>query len=144
PLMDWKPTDSIALSALIGSQFSLGGGGQIRNSLFLSALEAEHPAAEARAIFDDFRRANDPEAPTSTDQPFPFNAAPAPADPAAVARPDATAALAAAMQASVIPDHLDTPLGPIPNPLHRGPASNALLVDAAHSANGKPIAVFGP
>ncbi|HXC50972.1 MAG TPA: penicillin acylase family protein [Candidatus Limnocylindrales bacterium] len=144
PLMDWKPTDSIALSALIGSQFSLGGGGQIRNSLFLSALEAEHPAAEARAIFDDFRRANDPEAPTSTDQPFPFNADPAPVDPAAVARPDATSSLAAAMAAASYPDHIDTPLGPLPFPLHRGPASNALLVDAAHSKSGKPIAVFGP
>lgn len=69
---DWKPTDSVALASLIGSQFSVGGGGQLRNALFLKELEAGHSAADARAIFDDFHVANDPEAATSTDTPFPF------------------------------------------------------------------------
>ncbi|HYC56061.1 MAG TPA: penicillin acylase family protein [Candidatus Binatia bacterium] len=145
-LKDWKLTDSIALTALIGSQFSLGGGGQLANAAFLSALEGQgYPVSEARQIFEDFRRANDPESPTSTEQAFPLNAAMPPADPAAVARPDAAGATAAAMaQQWQLPDHFDTPAGPIPVPLRRGPASNALLVDAAHSTVGRPIAVFGP
>ncbi len=95
-LMDWRMTDSVALAALIGSQFSVGGGGQLQNARFLAELQAAgHSPAAARAIFDDFRVANDPEAPTATDTPFPFNTHLGPPDPAAVAMPDDPAAVLA-------------------------------------------------
>lgn len=140
----WKPTDSIALATLIGGQFSVGGGGQLANDAFLDALEAEgFSASQARAIFDDFRFANDPEAPVSTDEPFPYNDSLAPVNPAAVARPDNPAALAAAERAALLPPEIDGPFGKIRLAAQPG-ASNALLVGAGLSATGRPLAVFGP
>ncbi|MCI0344365.1 MAG: penicillin acylase family protein, partial [Chloroflexi bacterium] len=139
----WKATDSIAESTLIGGQFSVGGGGQLANDAFLDALEAAYPAAEARAIFDDFRFANDPEAPTSTGVAFPFNDPVPPVDPDAVARPDDPPALATAVAASLLPPEIDGPFGRI-RLAAPAPASNALLVSAELSSSGRPLAVMGP
>lgn len=137
----WKVEDSVALATLIGGQFSVGGGGQLGNAAFLSALE-DSVGASARAVFDDLRNANDPEAPVATHEPFPFNEPLAPVDPDAVARPDRPAAVAAAAARAGLPEQVDGPLGPIR--LAAGSASNALLVAPSHSADGRPITVFGP
>lgn len=140
----WKLADSISLSTLIGGQFSVGGGGQLANARFLDALEAHTgDAADAREIFDDFRNANDPEAPTSTGRPFPFNAEMPDPDPAAVARPDHPAQLAAAMDRALLPPVIDGPFGEI-RLAAKHPMSNALLVSSEYSESGNPIAVMGP
>ncbi|HEX9774644.1 MAG TPA: penicillin acylase family protein [Actinomycetota bacterium] len=144
----WKITDSVALASMIGGVFSVGGGGQLANDRLLDALEAEYPgdAARARSIFDDFKNANDPEAPTNTSERFPFNTDRqlGPVDPDAVARPDDTVAFARAMERASFPPALDGPFGPIRIFARRGQASNALLVAPDRSASGNPIAVFGP
>lgn len=137
----WKVTDSVALSTLIGGTFSVGGGGQLANAALLSALEADHPPATARAIFDDFRFANDPESPTSTPDTFNYNTGLGPPQEAAVARPDAPSQLI--FSAAAMPATVDGPFGPIAL-LAPGGASNALLVDKDLADEGRPIAVFGP
>ena len=139
----WKPTDSIAIAAYIGGVFSVGGGGQLRNAAFLKKLidEGKTPA-EARAIMEDLRFANDPEAPVSTTETFNFNNDLGPVDPDAVALPDHPDKILA--EIGSLPPTFDTPLGPVPLPLAGGGASNALLVTPSLSENGEPLAVFGP
>lgn len=139
----WKPTDSVAIAAYIGGVFSVGGGGQIANSLFMKKLiDGGMTYAEARTVMRDFSFANDLAAPTSTPQSFLYNFDLGPVDPAKVAFPDDPAALLA--QISALPATIDTPLGPIPLPFAGGGASNALLVAPSHSESGNPIAVMGP
>jgi acyl-homoserine lactone acylase PvdQ len=139
----WRVTDSVALASLIGATFSVGGGGQLENDGFLAALETEHDPATARAIFDDFRNADDPEAPTNTSEEFRFNLDGGPVDPDSVARPDDPQAVAASMRASELPPVIDGPFGKIRLALPKA-MSNALLVSADKSATGRPLAVFGP
>lgn len=137
----WKVTDSVALATLIGGQFSVGGGGQLKNAAFLGALESTL-GVEARTVFDDLRNANDPEAPVATREAFPYNASLDPVNPDAVARPDQAAVVAAAAARAGLPEEIDGPFGKIR--LRAGSASNALLVAPSHSEDGTPIAVFGP
>lgn len=140
----WKQTDSVAVSSLIGATFSPGGAGQLQNAHFLKALEGEgFTAAQARAIFDDFHFANDPEAPHTIDDPFPFLNELGTPDPAAVVVPDDPASLVAEIRKCDRPAVIDGPLGPIQLGAPRQ-ASNALLVAASLSETGRPIAVMGP
>ncbi len=139
----WQPTDSIALATLIGGTFSVGGGGQLDNDRFLDALEAEHDPQTARAIFDDFRNIDDPEAPVNTQEEFPLNLDTGPIDPDSVARPDNPEVVAAALAAAESPSVIDGPFGPIHMRFPDG-MSNALLVSAEKSASGAPLAVMGP
>ena len=67
----------------------------------------------------------------ATARAVPARAVPARAVPAAAGLPGA-------------PDHVDGPRGEISLSLAPRGMSNALLVDAQHSATGKPLAVFGP
>lgn len=139
----WKPTDSIAIAAYIGGVFSVGGGGQLRNAAFLKKLMDEGKSyAEARSIMEDFRFANDPEAPVSTSEPFNYNTNLGPVDLSSVALPDHPDEVLAKIAS--LPSTIDTPLGKIPLPLAGGGASNALLVTPQLSSNGEPLAVFGP
>lgn len=140
--LPWKQTDSIALATLIGGTFSVGGGGQLENARFLAGLEQLYSPATARAIFDDMKNANDIEAPTATETAFPNNDNPV-VNPASVARPDNPTAVAAQVQSLRMPPSVDGPFGPI-QLLQPKPASNAVLVDAARSTTGNPLALFGP
>lgn len=147
----WKPTDTVAVASLIGAVFGVGGGGELENARFLNALEsAGHSPREARAIFDDFRFADDPEAPTTAGSRFPWNIDLGPVDPDSVARPDpgtverrSPSPQCPGGAAAAAPTAIDGPFGRIPL---RFPdeASNALLVGSRLSASGRPIAVFGP
>ncbi|MGH2692815.1 MAG: penicillin acylase family protein, partial [Actinomycetota bacterium] len=153
----WKITDTVAVAALIGSQFGVGGGNELRNAFFLDALEsAGYTEAEARQIFDDFRFADDPEAPVTADGNFPWNIGLGPIDPASQARPDPgsfqdaddqqgdSCSGVGGFEASPrVPASVDGPLGPI-QLFERRSASNALLVGPDLSKTGQPMAVFGP
>jgi acyl-homoserine lactone acylase PvdQ len=153
----WTVTDTVAVAALIGSQFGVGGGNELRNAFFLDALEsAGHSETEAREIFDDFRFADDPEAPVTADGTFPWNLDLGPIDPASQGRPDPGSFVDADDQqgdscsgvggfetAPRLPAAVDGPLGPIPL-FERRSASNALLVGSDLSKTGQPMAVFGP
>jgi acyl-homoserine lactone acylase PvdQ len=147
----WKVTDTVAVAAVIGANFGVGGGQELDNAEFLDALEvAGHTPPEGRAIFDDFRFADDPEAPTTADSRFDWNLNLGPVDPRSVARPDAGSAERRSPSAQCpaggetsAPMAVDGPLGPIPLRLPDA-ASNALLVGPQLSATGRPLAVFGP
>ena len=153
----WKVTDTVAVAALIGSQFGVGGGNELRNAFFLDALEgAGHSPAEARRIFDDFRFADDPEAPVTADGSFPWNVNLGPVNPASQAPPDPNSFQDADDQqgdscsgiggfeaSQGAPATIDGPFGPI-QLFQRRSASNALLVGPDLSKTGQPMAVFGP
>jgi acyl-homoserine lactone acylase PvdQ len=124
--------DAIAGFALIGSIFGNGGGGEVTNSNFLAHLEAKFGESEALKIFHDLRESNDPEAPTTTSIPFPYDKEPEGTPPAgaAVIEPGSVSAPAAKAEQAVKSS--------------RRKASNFLLVGAENAKDGHPMAVMGP
>jgi acyl-homoserine lactone acylase PvdQ len=125
------PTDAIAGFAFIGSIFGNGGGGEVNNSNLLSGLQAKYGTTEGLKIFRDLREVNDPEAPTTTSKPFPYDGVPTGPTPGAVVidhnslGPSAAAALDAAKASA-------------------RDASNFLIVGANDTEGKHPVAVMGP
>jgi len=143
----WIPEDVVAIASLVGGIFGRGGGDEIANGRFLAQLEAQYPPAEARAIFDDFRSANDPDAPTTTERAFPYNNRDASQlDPAAVAILDLETVEDTMAQMAVPELVADGPLGPIDlgGVLEQRGMSNAILAGEDVADGEVPIAVFGP
>lgn len=138
---NWKPTDTVAIASLIGSQLGVGGGAELRNAAFLKALARRHGYRKARAIFRDFRELDDPEAPVTTGRRFPYLTDLGPVDRRSIAMPDRPTRVA--RRADARPTTLTGPFGPI-NLEFSDAMSNALLVDGDLSATGRPLAVFGP
>ncbi len=139
----WKPTDTAAVASLIGSQLGVGGGSELENAAFLSALRREYPNKKARSIFDDLRFAQDPESPATTQRRFPWNNKLGKVKQRSVAMPDDPSAVAEAQTNNDAPGVIDGPFGKIRLAFPSG-MSNAVLVDAEHSDSGRPIAVIGP
>ena len=161
----WTVEDTGAVAALIGSQLGGGGGAEVANTLAYEKLVLTYGAAQAQKIFDDFHAADDPESPTTIDQPFPYESR-AQRDPASVALINA---------APTDPNgctHTPGLVPPLPGPaatratsqsndpkaaaINKALAivgsvrsgfpkhmSNATLVNASDSVDGHPIAVFG-
>jgi len=133
----WKPEDSVAIASLIGGALGKGGGAETVNHCGLKKLKASlGSATEARAVFDDLKFAEDPEAPTTSQSPVPYLNKPSSVDPAA--HPDIDCDTLEPIEG-----------GFLPFPARAGgllgeTMSNALLVSAAHTKTGRPIAVFGP
>lgn len=142
---EWTPTDTVAIASVIGSALGVGGGKELRNAAFYQALQKEgglSPAA-AQRVFNDFKRAEDPEAPVHTNKVFSWNQDLGPVDKRAVAVPDDAAAVVEQASAAVFPEFIDGPFGPIDMRFPTG-MSNALLVGASRSKSGRSLAVFGP
>ncbi len=114
--------DVVAAAALIAARFGANGGQEAANAEFLSGLQARLGAQKGRAVFDDLREANDPEAPVSLPGRFP-QALPAVNPAGSVVLDDGSAK---------------------PLQARREEASNALLVGARRSATGHPLFVAGP
>jgi acyl-homoserine lactone acylase PvdQ len=150
PPQPWNPGDVVAIAGLIGGIFGGGGGGEVANAALLQYLDQQLGTAAGATAFTQFKAQNDPDAPTTiVDRSFPYEI-PGTVDPATVAIPDNAAAPLGGGPTDTAPDCSLIPpstaaLGDIAA-LLRMPAamSNALVVDAAHSADGNPIAVFGP
>jgi len=148
--------DVIAIAGLVGGIFGKGGGVETRNAAFLRALyaafggptNAAHPdPARARQIFTDFMEANDPAAPPTVDQPFPYEPGPYSFDApgAALTRDDPLSPGGACTTTGIPTVSRSSAFASVASLAHPPKAmSNALLVDAAHSTSGRPIAVFGP
>ena len=119
----WTRNDVIAIAALIGARFGVGGGDEARRSQMLSALQARLGAAKGRAVWNDLRSEQDPEAPVSVDGTF--SAHVQPGDESGNVVIDAGSLKAAAT-------------------VKHANASNALLVAASRSKNGHPLFVAGP
>jgi acyl-homoserine lactone acylase PvdQ len=124
-------TNAIAGFALIGSIFGNGGGNEVVDSNFLAKLTAQLGPKQGPKVFRDLREVNDPEAPVTTSQPFPYDLEPTGPTPGAAVI-DAGSMSPTVAQASTATD------------TSRRKASNFLLAGPGHSADGHPIAVMGP
>jgi acyl-homoserine lactone acylase PvdQ len=149
PPQPWSVSDVVYVASLIGGIFGDGGGSEMRNAGLLQYLQRQLGAQQGQQAFTGFKEQNDPDAPVTTTQPFPYEV-PGTADPALTAMPDDAAAPLSGGPAGTTPGCASSPGNPaadtIMHSLQTMPAhmSNALLVDSAHSADGHPIAVFGP
>ena len=146
---DFKPEDLIAIASLVGGIFGNGGGDELGSmQVYQAAQKRFGPKAGAR-VWHDFREAEDPEAPTTVHNgaQFPYENFPKKAAKGSSALPDAgtfrstrgqtishSSSASNAANASGLPGLFAFP--------HAN--SNALVVSAAHSASGHPLAVFGP
>ncbi|MFF5537616.1 penicillin acylase family protein [Streptomyces cinerochromogenes] len=147
----FKVTDLVALASVIGSLFGSGGGGEVDNALSLLAAQARYGVEEGTRVWESFRERNDPEAVLTVHdgQSFPYGTKPADAqgqalpDTGSVTREplvhDRTGSAGTAAAKSSTATAAKTALGSA----RRG-MSNALVVSGKHTADGHPIAVFGP
>ena len=147
-------TDLIATATLVGGLFGGGGGGEMQSALVRIAARAKYGATEGDRVWNAFREQNDPEAVLTlhNGQSFPYGAA---ADNAAsVVLPDAGTATAepvvtgATGSATTAATNSSSSIAASLAGLRIGPSprgmSNAVVISAANSATGHPIAVFGP
>jgi acyl-homoserine lactone acylase PvdQ len=122
--------DIYAFNALKDQFVGEGGGDESVRSEFLSALQRKLGAKKGRAVWNDLREANDPEAPASVPGKVRFQAPPKSdsgnvnLDPGSLST-SATRAVAVSDQA-------------------RAHASNELMVSGARSSTHHPIMVAGP
>jgi acyl-homoserine lactone acylase PvdQ len=143
----WTGGDVVAIAGLIGGIFGKGGGAEVANAHLLTYLKQTLGDADGAAAFAQFKTADDPLAPTTASTSFPYEH-PGTVDPSTTAIPDngpltggPTATTAGCSGGSTNPAGSAVLAGLAAMPDHM---SNALVVDAAHSAGGHPTAVFGP
>jgi acyl-homoserine lactone acylase PvdQ len=129
---DWKGTDVVATADVVGSIFGAGGGRELPSALVLQRAIKRFGRKRGRAVWHDFRSAEDPEAPTTVRKRFPYEVPPK--HPRGVALPD---------PGSVTELRTDDPSAAKAQAGPRG-MSNALLVSGALSRARRPVAVFGP
>src|SRR3954451_12801953 len=150
----WKGTDAIAIASLVGGIFGKGGGQELPWAQLLQNFQAKFGAARGRALWDGFRSADDPEAPTTVHgTKFPYEQVPKKVYKGSRALPDkdsvkpaqtVEAASGSANKPKASVTTQDDGLGL--SGLFAVPKanSNALLVAGKNSAWGHPLAVFGP
>src|SRR4051812_13206464 len=142
---DWKSTDAIATAAVVGAIFGVGGGKEVESALALQDARKRFGRRRGDAVWKGFRSVDDPEARTSVlKRRFPYGLPPK--HPRGVALPDS-----GSIRYPPTVDQAQAPgsgkaaasaaLGKLAFP---GAMSNALLVSAAESESGHPLAVFGP
>src|SRR3954449_6664133 len=84
---DWTVADCVAVAAMINQGFDLGGGAEVTDALMLAELQARLGRKAGTRAYADIRRREDPTAPTTTSQRFPFDK-PGRVNPKSVAAPD--------------------------------------------------------
>jgi acyl-homoserine lactone acylase PvdQ len=130
-LRPWTMTDVIAVGSLLGANLGVGGGDEIRRSMFLDALLREQGPTRGLDTWRWIVQKHEPDAPVSVDGTFPYDVKDAP-QPGNVVLDDG----------SFRPSGGASPLAfHFPDPR---PASNALLVSARRSATHHPLFVAGP
>ncbi len=140
----WQVTDIVATAGLVGSQFGKGGGAEVNNALALRAAISKYGPTDGKAVWSDFREAEDAEAPTTVhNTSFPYNSSPN--DPTATAMPDP----GTVQSEPIVPAKAKRSINPAHAPVMKSftkqhVASNALLVSNAESTGDHPVAVMGP
>jgi acyl-homoserine lactone acylase PvdQ len=146
----WTDGDVVAIAGLIGGIFGRGGGDEIANSALWTYLQNQLGAAGGTQAYQQFKQSDDPLAPTTVvDKTFPYEQ-PGTVDPATTAIPDDPSRPLTGGPVATDPNcDLQHPnleglkiiaaLSDLPKHM-----SNALVVNADHSADGHPVAVFGP
>ena len=164
----WRATDLVATASLVGGIFGKGGGRELDAALMLQKMQKQFPEGadddretqegEGREVFDDFRRAEDEEAPTTVRESFPYQRPPGGNfEPESSGVPDPGSvdkAETSVFDPSCQPDQECNPtplpgapvlpnLGGVLSGFPSG-ASNALLVSGSNTDSGTPQTVFGP
>ena len=119
----WTRNDVIAIAALIGARFGVGGGDEARRSELLSALETKFGVEKGRSVWNDLRSEQDPEAPVSVDGTYSMHAQPGNESGNAVLEDGS-------LETRIVVRHAN--------------ASSASLIAAKRSKNGHPLFVAGP
>jgi acyl-homoserine lactone acylase PvdQ len=151
--VDFVATDLIAIAGVIGGLFGGGGGNEMQSALVRIAARAKYGTTIGDQVWQQFRSQNDPEAVVTlhAGQSFPYsqgnpNASGVAMPDAGTATPEPLvfdrtgSAATGASGTSAIADSLSTLTI---DSASRG-MSNAAVVNAANSATGHPVAVFGP
>jgi acyl-homoserine lactone acylase PvdQ len=144
---DWTPVDVLDVATLIGSQLGNGGGDELAQAERLQADLKHFGARRGYRVWRDLREPDDPEAPVTATAAagFPYDVTPRRIS-RTVALPDAGSLKPAKVVAAA------TGSGASAKGAGRSMIdsfhfprtdSNALLVSAAHSASGHPLAVMG-
>ena len=163
PPTDYTRADIVAIGSLVGGIFGKGGGGEASNARWLQQLQLKYGTVRGQAMFEDLRERNDPEAPTTSSIRTPYEGRAVNRAAPGAAVPDLNGPTASgtgadagsvgvsipgvpAITAPVAADYgvVTTPWGQLDLGLRPHGMSNALLVDAKHSASGHPTVVFGP
>jgi acyl-homoserine lactone acylase PvdQ len=146
PMEPWKPTDVIAIASLVGGIFGRGGGNELNSALTMQSFVKRMGKKAGRKAWLGFRSKNDPEAPTTISQRFPYETQGA-FSKRGLALPDPGSVkevkiASASSSAGAAPDSVGARLQAALEAA--GHASNWELVSARHSTDGHPIAVMGP
>ncbi|MEU6219723.1 penicillin acylase family protein [Streptomyces sp. NPDC047022] len=147
----FKPTDLVALAAVIGSLFGSGGGGEVNNAISLLAAQSRYGVAQGTRVWESFRERNDPEAVLTVHDGRSFPYASKPDNQQGEALPDAGSVTSEPLVydrtgsagSSSATNASKTATSTALTSARRG-MSNALVVSGKYTASGHPIAVFGP
>jgi len=130
-LRPWTTTDVIAVGAMLGANLGVGGGDEIRRSMFLNALQLEQGGARGFETWRWLAQRQEPDAPVSVDGTFPYDTAEVPQH-ANVELDDGS--FKPSGGAAPLAFHYPSPIA----------ASNALLISARRSKTHHPLFVAGP
>jgi acyl-homoserine lactone acylase PvdQ len=146
----WKPTDVVAEASLIGGIFGKGGGRELDAAQLMQAFQERFGRKAGRRAWRAFRSKNDPEAPTTVSERFPYETT-SPFAKRGLALPDPGSVHPAPVAPSLGADASSTAQGEFANvgaelmqALQVPHASNWELISARESRTGHPIGVLGP
>ena len=151
----WKITDLIATASLVGGEFGKGGGAELTQMELRRSFRSRYGARRGERLWREWASYEDADAPTTVkrSKAFPYQTPPkrparggmAIADKGSLRRTNVIArgTGSAARSRSGAPARGAAP-GLFPGGLRPPGMSNALVVSAAESVSGKPLAVFGP
>jgi acyl-homoserine lactone acylase PvdQ len=160
-LAHWAPTDLVAVAEVIQARFAAGGGSELQDSVFLTNAQKKLGNRKGNRLWRDMRAMEEPTAPTTADNPFPYMlrkgidpAAVAVPDPASVTQYDVVTSSSSSSGSSSEPISAgspgESPLDTFRQGLMRlglatpKAASNWLGVTGKYTKSGHPIAVMGP
>ena len=145
----WKVTDIIATAALVGAIFGKGGGAELTQMQLRRSFRARYGGRRGERLWREWAAYEDADAPTTLTarRRFPYQTPPrkpargglAIADAGSLRRTRVVVSGAGGAGARRAARE-----GLLPAGLRRMGSSNALVVSAAASASGRPLAVFGP
>jgi acyl-homoserine lactone acylase PvdQ len=142
----WKVTDIIATSALVGGIFGKGGGDELTQMQLRRSFVARYGKRRGETLWREWAGYEDADAPTTitSRRRFPYQAPPRKSARNGLAIADAGSLRRTSVAPSGAPPVATARGGLLPGGLRQMGNSNALLVSAAESASGRPLAVFGP
>ena len=147
----WQATDIIATASLVGAIFGQGGGEELTQMQLRRSFRARYGARRGERLWREWAAYEDADAPTTVrSRRFAYQTPPRRPARGGMAIADAGSlrrapVLAGASGSGASPRARRAPAaGVLPAGLRKMGMSNALVVSAAESASGHPLAVFGP